>query len=46
MRKVGMGAEPKKTMEQQIEALKAENTRLKEENKHLKEENAQLKPKK
>lgn len=36
MRKVGIGAESKKTTEQEMEALKAENEKLKTENEALK----------
>lgn len=36
MRKVGMGTEPKKTMEEQMEALKAENKTLRAEIETLK----------
>lgn len=40
MRRVGMGAEPKKTMEQQMEELKTQNAALEAENEKLKTENA------
>lgn len=40
MRRVGMGAEPKKTMEQQMEELKTQNAELEAENEKLKTENA------
>lgn len=43
MRRVGMGAEPKKTMEQQMEELKTQNAALEAENEKLKAENAGLK---
>lgn len=36
MRKVGIGAEVRMTMEQELEALKAENEKLKAENEALK----------
>lgn len=39
MRKVGIGAEIKKTVEQELEALKVENMALKKENEALKAEN-------
>lgn len=38
MRKVGIGSETKKTMEQEMEILKAENNALKIENEVLKAE--------
>ena len=38
MRKVGIGADIKKTMEQEMEALKVENEKLKAENEALKVE--------
>lgn len=39
MRKVGIGAEIKKTVEQELESLKAENMALKKENEALKAAN-------
>ena len=43
MRRVGMGVEPKKTMEQQIEELKTKNAALEAENEKLKAENSVMK---
>ncbi len=43
MRRVGMGSESKKTMEQQMEELKTQNAALEAENEKLKAENAGLK---
>ncbi len=43
MRKVGIGAETKKTMEQEMEALKVENERLKAENEALKADESKQK---
>lgn len=43
MRKVGMAAEKKKTLEEQMEILQTENAALKKENKALEKENKTLK---
>lgn len=43
MRKVGIGAETTKTMEQEMEALKAENEALRMEIEQVKAENEALK---
>lgn len=45
MRTVGIGAETTKTMEEQLDALKAENAELRVENENLSAENAELKAK-
>ena len=43
MRKVGIGAETTKTMEQEMEALKAENEQVKAENEALKADESKQK---